>query len=148
MILNEQVNFGIGTVNVGIGTMARISGIVIPDNKRIDIALTYIFGIGLFSSKLILKTTDIPPSKKSNELTASEINKIQNIIDKNFKVGGELKREVGKNIQRLKEIGSWQGTRHAKRLPIHGRSKTNSRTTRGNVRKTMGSGRKSASEKT
>lgn len=128
--------------------MARISGIVIPDNKRVEVALTYVFGIGLHSSKLILKSGNINPDKKSKELTAEEINKMQGIIDKNFKVEGELKREVGRNIQRLKEIGSWRGTRHARRLPIHGRSKTNSRTNRGNVRKTMGSGRKAAAEKT
>jgi len=128
--------------------MARISGIVIPDNKKINVALTYIYGIGPVSSKLILKSAGIEFDKKSSELTAEEINKIQNIIDKNFQVGGELKREVAKNIQRLKEIGSWRGTRHSRRLPLHGRSKTNSRTTRGNVRKTMGSGRKSSAEKT
>ena len=128
--------------------MARISGIVIPDNKRIEVALTYIFGIGLHSSKLILRSGHIDPDKRSKDLTAEEVNKIQNIIDKSFKVEGELKREVGKNIQRLKEIGTWRGMRHARHLPIHGRSKTNSRTNRGNVRKTMGSGRKSASEKT
>ena len=128
--------------------MARISGIVIPDNKRIEIALTYVYGIGLFSSKLILKSAGISTDRASKDLTAEEINKIQNIIDKNFRVGGDLKREIGRNIQRLKEIGSWRGIRHARKLPIHGRTKTNSRTTRGNVRKTMGSGRKSAAEKT
>ena len=128
--------------------MARISGIVIPDNKRIEIALTYVYGIGLFSSKLILKSAGISTDRASKDLTAEEINKIQNIIDKNFRVGGDLKREIGRNIQRLKEIGSWRGMRHARKLPIHGRTKTNSRTTRGNVRKTMGSGRKSAAEKT
>ncbi len=128
--------------------MARISGIVIPDNKRIEVALTYVFGIGQHSSKLILKSGGVNPDKISKELTGEEINKIQGIIDKNFKVEGELKREVGRNVQRLKEIGSWRGTRHARHLPIHGRSKTNSRTNRGNVRKTMGSGRKSTAEKT
>ncbi len=128
--------------------MARISGIVIPDNKKINIALAYIYGIGPVSSKLILKSAGIQLDKKASELTAEEINKIQNIIDKSFQVGGELKREIAKNIQRLKEIGSWRGMRHSRRLPIHGRTKTNSRTTRGNVRKTMGSGRKPSSEKT
>lgn len=128
--------------------MARISGVVIPDNKRVEIALAYVFGIGLHSSRLILKSGGVNSDKKSKDLTIEEINRIQNIIDKNFKVEGELKREVAKNIQRLKEIGSWRGLRHARHLPIHGRSKTNSRTNRGNVRKTMGSGRKSASEKT
>lgn len=128
--------------------MARISGIVIPDNKKINIALTYIYGLGLVSSKLILKSAGIDLNKKAADLTAEEINKIQNIIDKSFRVGGELKREIAKNIQRLKEIGSWRGARHSRRLPIHGRTKTNSRTTRGNVRKTMGSGRKASAEKT
>jgi small subunit ribosomal protein S13 len=128
--------------------MPRISGIVIPDNKRIEVALTYVFGIGLHSSQIILKSGGIDPDKKSKDLSAEEINKIQSVIEKNFKVEGELKREVGKNIQRLKEIGSWRGGRHSRRLPIHGRSKTNSRTNRGNVRKTMGSGRKSSNEKT
>ncbi|TSC74199.1 MAG: small subunit ribosomal protein S13 [Parcubacteria group bacterium Gr01-1014_44] len=128
--------------------MARISGMVIPDHKKINIALTYIYGIGPVSSQLILKSAGINSDKKAAELTAEEINKIQNIIDKNFQVGGELKREIAKNIQRLREIGSWRGMRHSRRLPIHGRTKTNSRTTRGNVRKTMGSGRKSSTEKT
>lgn len=128
--------------------MVRISGTVIPDNKRIDIALTYIFGIGLYSSKLILKSAGISSDKKSKDLDTKEVNKIQGIIDKSFKVGGELKRDIGRNVQRLREIGSWRGMRHAKRLPIHGRTKTNSRTTRGNIRKTMGSGRKSSAEKT
>ncbi len=128
--------------------MARISGIVIPDNKKIEVALTYVFGLGLFSSKLILKSAGVSPDKKSKDLTAEEVNKIQNIIDKSFKVGGDLKRDISRNIQRLREIGSWKGTRHARRLPLHGRTKTNSRTTRGNIRKTMGSGRKAASEKT
>lgn len=128
--------------------MARISGVVIPDNKKMGIALTYVFGIGRHIGKLILKSGGIDPDKKSKDLTAGEINKIQHIIDKNFKVEGELKREIAKNVQRLKEIGSWRGTRHARRLPLHGRSKTNSRTNRGNVRKTMGSGRKTAAEKT
>lgn len=128
--------------------MARISGVVIPDSKSIAVALTYIFGIGHHSSQLILKSGGIDPDKISKELTAEEINKIQGIIDKNFKVEGELKREIGKNVQRLKEIGSWRGTRHSRHLPIHGRSKTNSRTNRGNVRKTMGSGRKASAEKT
>ena len=128
--------------------MARISGIVIPDNKKIEVALTYVFGVGSHTSKLILKSGGIDGNKRSKDLTAEEINKIQVLIDKNFKVEGELKREIAKNIQRLKEVGAWRGSRHARRLPIHGRSKTNSRTNRGNVRKTMGSGRKSSAEKT
>ena len=122
--------------------MARISGINIPDNKKVDIALTYIYGIGKISSGLILKTAGIDINKRAKELTAEEINKVQAIIDKNYKVEGDLRREISENIRRLKDLNTWRGLRHARRLPIHGRTKTNSRTTRGNVRKTMGSGRK------
>ena len=128
--------------------MPRISGINIPDNKAIEYSLPYLYGIGLANARLIIKTAHIPLTKKAKDLTAEEINKIQNIIDKTFVVEGDLRREVANNVKRLKEIGVWRGTRHARRLPIHGRTKTNSRTTRGNVRKTMGSGRKPSSQKT
>ena len=122
--------------------MPRISGVNIPDNKRIDIALTYIYGIGPALTKLILKTTNVSPVKKAKDLTSEEVNKIQGIIEKNYRVEGELKREVLENVKRLRETGSWRGMRHIRKLPIHGRSKTNSRTLRGNIRKTMGSGRR------
>lgn len=128
--------------------MARISGVIIPDHKRSETALTYIYGVGPSNSRVILRSAGIDLNKRAKNLTAEEINKIQNIIDKNYKTEGELRREKTKNIQRLKEIGTWRGLRHARRLPLHGRSRTNSRTNRGNVRKTMGSGRKSAAEKT
>jgi len=128
--------------------MPRISGINIPDEKRIEYSLPYVYGIGLHAARVILKTVNIAFSKKAKELSAEEVNKIQNIIDKSFKVEGDLRREVSGNVKRLKEIGAWRGTRHARRLPIHGRTKTNSRTIRGNVRKTMGSGRKPAGQKT
>lgn len=128
--------------------MARISGINIPDNKRVIIGLTYIYGIGPTASKVILKSANVNLDKKVKELHADEINRIQSVIDNNYTVEGDLRRVVTGNIKRLKEIGSWRGTRHQRRLPIHGGTKTNSRTTRGNVRKTMGSGRKSATEKT
>ena len=128
--------------------MARILGINIPDNKKILFSLPYLYGIGLSSSKLILKSANIDPDKKAGELSTDELNKIQKIIEKNYKTEGDLRKEIGQNIKRLKEIGAWRGLRHSKRLPIHGRTKTNSRTTRGNVRKTMGSGRKPSSEKT
>lgn len=128
--------------------MARISGINIPDNKRVIIGLTYIYGIGQTASKVILKSANVNLDKKVKELHADEINRIQSVIDNNYTVEGDLRRAVAGNIKRLKEIGSWRGTRHIRRLPIHGGTKTNSRTTRGNVRKTMGSGRKSAAEKT
>ncbi len=128
--------------------MARILGINIPDNKKILFSLPYLYGIGLSSSKIILRSANIDPDKKAGELSADELNKIQKILEKSYKTEGDLRKEIGQNIKRLKEIGAWRGLRHARRLPIHGRSKTNSRTTRGNVRKTMGSGRKPSSEKT
>lgn len=128
--------------------MARILGITIPDNKKIAYSLTYIYGIGFSASKVILRSANVNPDKKAKDLTDEELNKIQKLIEKNYKVEGDLRRDIGQNIKRLKEIGTWRGLRHARRLPIHGRSKTNSRTLRGNVRKTMGSGRKSSNEKT
>lgn len=128
--------------------MARILGITIPDNKKIAYSLPYIYGVGLSASKVILRSANINPDKKAKDLNDEELNKIQKIIEKNYRVEGDLRREVGQNVKRLKEIGAWRGLRHARRLPIHGRTKTNSRTIRGNVRKTMGSGRKNTSEKT
>ena len=128
--------------------MPRISGIVIPDNKKILYSLPYIYGIGLSSSKIILKTAGIDGDKMAKDLSVEELNKIQKILEKTYRIEGDLKKDIGQNIKHLKEVGAWRGSRHARRLPVHGRTKTNSRTTRGNVRKTMGSGRKSASEKT
>ncbi len=122
--------------------MARISGVNIPDNKRIEIALTYIYGIGPALSRLVLKTTGVSPDKRAKELTNDEINKIQSVVEKNYRVEGELRRQILGDIKRMKETGTWRGMRHAKKLPLHGRTKTNSRTLRGNIRKTMGSGRR------
>jgi small subunit ribosomal protein S13 len=128
--------------------MPRISGIVIPDNKKILYSLPYIYGIGLSSSKVILKTANIDPNKMAKDLTADEINRIQKILERSYKIEGDLKKEISQNIKHLKEIGTWRGLRHARKLPVKGRTKTNSRTTRGNVRKSMGSGRKPPAEKT
>lgn len=128
--------------------MARILGINIPDNKKILYSLTYLYGIGQSSSEVILRSAGIDTGKLAKDITTEELNKIQKILEKSYKVEGDLRKDIGQNIKRLKEIGSWRGLRHAKKLPIHGRSKTNSRTLRGNVRKTMGSGRKSSSDKT
>jgi small subunit ribosomal protein S13 len=128
--------------------LARILGITIPDNKKILYSLTYVYGVGQSSSALILKSANIDPDKKAKDLNDEELNKIQKILERSYRVEGDLRREVGQNVKRLKEVGSWRGLRHSRRLPIHGRTKTNSRTIRGNVRKTMGSGRKSTSEKT
>ena len=128
--------------------MPRLLGINIPENKKILYAMTYLYGIGQSSSEVILRSANIDSNKLAKDLTADELNKIQKIIEKSYKVEGDLRKDVGQNIKRLKEIGSWRGLRHSRKLPIHGRSKTNSRTLRGNVRKTMGSGRKSSSDKT
>ena len=125
--------------------MPRIAGINIPNDKQIDTALTYIYGIGDSSSKKILKEAQIDLSKKASDLTEAEILKIKKIIDKNCKIEGELRRELLKNIRRLKAIGCWRGVRHKKGLPVRGqKTRKNSRTIRGNVRKTVGSGRKAA----
>jgi len=128
--------------------MPRLLGINIPDNKKILYSMTYIYGIGQSSSAVILRSANVDGNKLAKDLTVEELNKLQKIIEKSYKVEGDLRKDIGQNVKRLKEIGSWRGLRHSRRLPIHGRSKTNSRTLRGNVRKTMGSGRKSTSEKT
>ena len=129
--------------------MARIAGINIPENKRIVIALTYIFGIGKSTSLNILKTAQINQGVRAKDLSEQEINKLRDIIEKNHTVEGDLKRRISLNVKRLKDINCYRGTRHIKGLPARGqRTKTNTRTLRGNVRKTAGSGRKAAAEKT
>ena len=129
--------------------MPRIAGVNIPDNKQIETALTYIYGIGLFSSRSILKKAGIDKTKRASQLTPQEVAALKDIVEKNYKVEGELKREIMTNIKRLKEINAWRGVRHAKGLPARGqRTKTNNRTVRGNVRKTVGSGRKPAATPT
>jgi small subunit ribosomal protein S13 len=127
----------------------RIAGVTIPNEKRVEIALTYIFGIGLATSQKILKQANVNLSSRVKDLTEEEVNRLRVIIEKNLKVEGDLKRDIISNIKRLKEIGSYRGMRHQRGLPSRGqRTKTNSRTVRGNVRKTMGSGRKPTSQKT
>ena len=129
--------------------MARIAGINLPKDKRSEIGLTYIFGIGRNLSKDILEAAKIDPDKKIKDLSETEVNKLREIIEADHKVEGELKREILLHIKRLKEIDAYRGSRHSKRLPARGqRSKTNSRTVRGNVRRTMGSGRKPSDKKT
>ncbi len=123
----------------------RISGITIP-NKRVVFALTAIYGIGPSRATTILTAAKIDLQKKANELTAEEENAIRKQLE-GLKLEGDLKREVSGNIKRLKDIGAYRGVRHSKRLPARGqRTKTNSRTVRGNVRKTMGSGRRKESK--
>lgn len=129
--------------------MARIAGITLPKDKRVEIGLTYIFGIGRKVAKDILTEADIDPNIRIKDLTETQVNKLRETIEKIYKVEGELKREVLLNIKRLKEIGSYRGSRHTKRLPARGqRTKTNNRTAKGNVRRTMGSGRKATAQKT
>ena len=130
--------------------MARIAGVTLPKDKRIEIALTYIFGIGLTTSQKMLKITGLDGNIRVKDLTEAEVNKLRDAIEKGGnKIEGDLKRDVLANIKRLKEIGSYRGNRHARHLPARGqRTKTNNRTLRGNVRKTAGSGRKSSAQKT
>jgi small subunit ribosomal protein S13 len=123
--------------------IARIAGVSLPQNKRVEIALTYIYGIGATTAKAVLKTAAISSDIRVKDLTETQANQLRDIVEKTHKVEGELRREVLSNIKRLKEIGSYRGSRHVKGLPVRGqRTKTNSRTIRGNVRKTMGSGKR------
>ena len=127
----------------------RIVGINIPDSKKIEYSLPYIYGLGLTSARKILKIAQVDPDKRTKDLSAQEVNRIREIIEKNYKIEGDLRREVMTNVKRLKELSIYRGTRHMRGLPVHGqRTKTNSRTRRGNTRKTMGSGRKPASSPT
>jgi len=125
--------------------MPRIAGINIPDEKQIYVALTYIYGIGGSLSKKILKEADIDFFKKASDLSEADILKIKKIIDEKFEIEGELRRELLKNVRRLKAIGCWRGVRHKRALPVRGqKTRKNSRTVRGNIRKTVGSGKKAA----
>ncbi len=122
--------------------MLRIAGVNIPDDKRIVVSLTYIYGIGSAGAIKILTTLKISVDKRTKDLTETEQNAIRNYIEKKAKVEGELKHEIRDNIKRLREISCYRGSRHQKGLPSRGqRTKTNNRTVRGNIRRTMGSGR-------
>lgn len=123
--------------------MPRIAGVNIPENKRIEISLTYVYGVGRSLSKKILADLKIDINKKASDLSAQEVNDLKSFIEKNYKIEGDLRRQVMINVKRLKDVGAWRGLRHMKGLPVRGqRTKTNNRTVRGNVRKTIGSGRK------
>ncbi len=127
----------------------RIAGVMIPNDKKVSVSLTYIFGIGKILALKILNETGIDPEKRVKDLKEEEINKIREIVEKKYMVEGDLKRKIVGNIKRLKEIGSHRGERHAKGLPVRGqRTKTNNRTVRGNVRKTASSGKKTPAQKT
>lgn len=125
----------------------RIAGITIPENKRLEIGLTAVYGVGRSKARKILFVAKVDLGKKPKDLTPEEENEIRKTVESN-RIEGDLKREVSANIKRLKDIKSYRGTRHAKKLPSRGqRTKTNSRTLRGNVRKTMGTGRKKEDKK-
>lgn len=127
----------------------RIAGVTIPNEKKVEIALTYIFGIGPTKSKEIVAQAKVDGNTRVKDLAEEDVNKLRVIIEKQNKVEGDLRREIQSNIKRLKEIGSYRGIRHAKGLPTRGqRTKTNSRTVRGNVRRTATSGKKPAAQKT
>ncbi len=129
--------------------MARISGVNLPNEKRIEVALTAVYGIGLSSSNKILKMLKIDPNIRVKALSEEQVNTLRQVIEKDYRVEGELRREKMTNIKRLKEIKCYRGTRHTKGLPVRGqRTKSNNRTIRGNKRVTMGSGRVSAAQKT
>ena len=122
--------------------MARIAGIDIPREKRVEIALTYIYGIGLPTSQKILKTTSVNPDTRVRDLTEEQVNRLREVIDRGIKVEGDLRRQVALDIKRLIEIGSYRGLRHRRNLPVRGqRTKTNARQRRG-PKRTVGARKK------
>jgi small subunit ribosomal protein S13 len=126
--------------------MARIAGVELPREKRVEIALTYVFGIGLTTSRKILTATHISPDTRAKDLSEEDTNRLREFVDRNVKVEGDLRREVDMNIKRLIEIGCYRGTRHRRNLPVHGqRTRTNARTRRG-PKKTV-AGKKKATKK-
>jgi len=128
--------------------VARIAGVNIPDNKHVEYSLAYINGVGVPLARTICAQANVKCGVKVSDLSDQEIERIREVIDKNYKVEGDLRMEISQNIKRLKEIGSYRGSRHAKNLPARGqRSKTNARTKRGK-KVTVGSGRKKSAEKT
>src|SRR5919106_307390 len=118
--------------------MARIAGVDLPREKRVEVALTYIYGIGLHTSQTLLGRTRISPDTRVRDLTDDEVNRLRDLVDKEMRVEGDLRREISMNIKRLMDIGSYRGLRHRRGLPIRGqRSRTNSRTRKGS-RRTIG----------
>jgi len=125
----------------------RIAGTNIPDEKKLEVALTYLYGVGKTLAIKILQQAEIDANKKVKDLNTNESSKLRGLLEK-LKIEGELRREISGNIKRLKDIKCYRGTRHIKNLPVRGqRTKTNSRTARGNVRKTMASGRRKMEKK-
>ncbi len=128
--------------------MARIAGVDLPRNKRVEIGLTYIYGIGRYSSNEILRKAGVDPDKRVKDLTENEIALLREIIDRDYIVEGDLRREVQMNIKRLIEIGSYRGLRHRRNLPVRGqRTRTNARTKRGPRKTVPGRGRRRGAKK-
>jgi len=122
--------------------VARISGVDLPREKRVEVALTYVYGIGLPTSQIILTQANVNPDTRVRDLTEEQVNRLRDIIDRRYKVEGDLRREVALNIKRLQEIGSYRGLRHRRNLPVRGqRTKTNARQRRG-PKRTVGVRRK------
>ncbi len=127
----------------------RVAGVTIPKEKQVGTALTYVYGIGETSAKKILSIAKVVETTRVKDLTQEQEDRIREIVEKQYKTEGDLRREVSSNIKRLKDIKSYRGTRHAKKLPVRGqRTKTNSRTVRGNKRNVATSGKKPAGQKT
>jgi small subunit ribosomal protein S13 len=128
--------------------MARIEGVDLPRNKRVEVGLTYIFGIGPTRAHAILSSTRVNPDTRIKDLSETEVNSIRDFISRNFKVEGDLRREVQMNIKRLIEIGCYRGLRHRRNLPVHGqRTRTNSRTRKGPKKTVAGRGRRRGGKK-
>jgi len=128
--------------------MVRLAGVNIPDEKKTWVSLMYVYGIGKATSLRILTETKVDGEKRAKDLTADEVNKLRNVIEKELSVEGALRKTVMMNVKRLKDISSYRGMRHSRNLPSRGqRTKTNSRTRRGNVRKTAGSGKRKVDKK-
>jgi small subunit ribosomal protein S13 len=128
--------------------MARIAGVDVPRNKRVEIGLTYIFGIGRTASQEILTKTNINPDTRVQDLSEAEVTRLRQTIDQDYMVEGDLRREVAMNIKRLTEIGSYRGLRHRRHLPLHGqRTRTNARTRKGPKKTVAGRGRRRGAKK-
>ncbi|MBI4268480.1 30S ribosomal protein S13 [Candidatus Uhrbacteria bacterium] len=125
----------------------RIAGVLLPPNKKIEYALPIIYGVGLTISRKVLLDAGVDREKRTKDLSEAEVQKIREMVEKRYRVEGDLRREVLGNIKHLREMGTYRGSRHAKGLPVRGqRTKTNSRTRRGNVRRTMMSGKRTATK--
>ena len=128
--------------------MVRIAGVDLPRNKRIEVGLTYIYGIGRTTSSTILERANVDPDKRDSDLTEAEVSALREIVERQYMVEGDLRREVQMNVKRLIEIGSYRGLRHRRNLPVRGqRTRTNARTKRGPKRTVPGRGRRRGSKK-